>query len=254
MTNAPTPDGRRRIDPAAFDAWLFDLDGVVTDTASVHSTAWKQMFDAYLAERAERTGTRFVPFEPADYLDHVDGKPRDDGVRDFLASRGITLPEGTLDSPPEEESVHGLGTRKNNLVREVLARDGVTVFDTTVALIDRLRAAGASIAVVSSSRDTSLVLQTAGLSDRFSVRVDGIVRDELGLAGKPAPDTYLEAARELGVPPERAVVVEDAISGVAAGAAGGFGLVVGIARHGTARELLDAGADLVVADLGELDL
>ncbi|MCB1250664.1 MAG: beta-phosphoglucomutase family hydrolase [Acidimicrobiales bacterium] len=240
------------VDAARFDAVLFDLDGVITDTAKVHSAAWAEMFDAFLQARAQATGDVFVPFSDGDYLHYVDGKPRYDGVRDFLASRAIELPEGTPDSPPDERSVCGLGNAKNILVRQHLADTGVTVFDGTVRWIDQLTAAGVRIAVVSSSRDTTLVLAAAGLSDRFEAQVDGLVRAELGLAGKPAPDTYLEAARRLGVPAERAVVVEDAISGVQAGAAGRFGLVIGVDRTGIGAALHANGADLVVTDLAEL--
>ena len=249
MTSGTTPPV---VDADRFDAVLFDLDGVITDTAKVHSAAWAQMFDEFLQARAEAEGGAFVPFTPEDYLHYVDGKPRYDGVRDFLTSRGITLPEGSPESPPEEESVGGLGNRKNVLMRTHLAEHGVEVFDGTIRWMDTLVADGIHIAVVSSSRDTTLVLQAAGLSDRFEAQVDGLIRAELGLAGKPAPDTYLEAARRLGVGADRAVVVEDAISGVQAGHAGDFGLVIGVDRTGIADALHENGADVVVADLGEL--
>lgn len=249
----PDPPRSQRVTPDTYDAVLFDLDGVVTDTASVHAAAWKQMFDEYLRARADQLDEDFVPFDTAsDYLTYVDGKPRYDGVRDFLASRGITLPEGDVDAPPEEESVHGLGNRKNQLVRAVVRTEGVTVFDGTVRWIQQIRAAGIKTAIVSSSRDCALVLDVSGLSDLFDARVDGITRSELDLPGKPAPDTYLEAARRLGTTAQRSVVVEDAISGVQAGRAGAFGLVIGVGRQGNARELLDHGADVVVEDLEEM--
>lgn len=240
------------VDADRFDAVLFDLDGVITDTAKVHSAAWAEMFDAYLRARSDEGGDAFVPFSTDDYLTYVDGKPRYDGVRDFLTSRGIALPEGTPESPPDEESVCGLGNRKNVLVRQRLATEGVTVFEGSLRWMDQLTAMGMRIAVVSSSRDTTLVLRAAGLADRFEAQVDGLVRAELELAGKPAPDTYLEGARRLGVDASRAVVVEDAISGVQAGRAGKFGLTIGVDRTGIADELRDNGADLVVGDLGEL--
>ena len=240
------------VNEADFDAVLFDLDGVVTDTASVHQRAWTEMFDSYLESRAERRGEPFAPFARSDYLEHVDGKPRYDGVRDFLRSRHIELPEGSPDSDPGEESVGGLGNAKNALVRTMLERDGVTVFDGTVGWLDDLRAAGVRVAVVSSSRDCSLVLQAAGLEDRFEAQVDGLVAAEMGLQGKPAPDTYLEAAARVNASAERSVVVEDARSGVEAGRAGSFGLVIGVDRGDNRAALLDGGADIVVDDLSEM--
>lgn len=236
-----------------FDAVLLDMDGVLTDTASVHASAWKRMFDEYLRTRAASTGEAFVPFDiDSDYKHHVDGKPRYDGVRDFLRARGIDLPEGGADDPPRAETVHGLGNRKDELVNEVIAAEGVRVFPGSVPLLERLRAAGIKTAVVTSSQNRSRVLEAAGLAGLFDGAVDGHTLVERGLAGKPAPDMFLEAARALGVNPARAVVVEDAISGVEAGARGGFGLVVGVARKDNARELAAHGAQRVVTNLTEL--
>ena len=229
-----------------YDAVLFDLDGVITSTADQHFAAWKQMFDEFLAGR---TGGGF---ERSDYNEHVDGVPRFDGVRNFLRSRDIDLAEGSLDDGPEQETVHGLGNRKNELVNQIIKEQGVTPYEGTVRLLRRLRAQGTSCAVVSSSRNTRTVLDAAGLTEMFGTRVDGEVASERGLAGKPAPDTFLAAAEELGVPPARAVVVEDALSGVAAGRAGGFGLVVGVDRVGQREALLQHGADVVVDDLAEM--
>lgn len=236
-----------------FDAVLFDLDGVITDTAAVHARAWKTMFDAYLRQRAEATGTAFEPFTiEHDYKTYVDGKPRYDGVRSFLLSRGIDLPEGTPADPAEVETVCGLGNRKNDLVNQLIEDEGVAVYDGSLRLLHQLRDAGVRLAVVSSSKNCVTVLKSAGLLDMFDARVDGVVAAERGLPGKPAPDTFLAAARDLGATPDRAVVVEDAISGVQAGRAGGFGLVVGVDRDGDPEALRGNGADVVVADLDEL--
>lgn len=241
------------VDRERFDAVLLDLDGVLTDTARIHAACWKQTFDAFLEARAAERGERFVPFDiEADYLEHVDGKPRLEGVRDFLASRGIELPEGSPDADPEEASLRGLGNRKDRLVQRELAAGTVEAFPGAVAWLDWLQARGFRLAVVSSSHNCQAALESAGIADRFETRVDGNVADELELPGKPRPDTFLEAAKRLDVAPERAVVVEDALSGVRAGRAGGFGLVIGVARHGDASGLSRAGADVVVADLGEL--
>ncbi len=236
-----------------FDAVLFDLDGVLTDTARVHAACWKRTFDAFLEARGARTGEPFVPFaSESDSLEHVDGKPRAAGARDFLRSRGIELPEGTPDSPPEEDSVHGLGNRKDVLVGRVLASGKVEPCPGAVAWLGRLRERGFRLGVVSSSHHCPQVLASAGIADFFETRVDGNVADELGLPGKPAPDAFLEAARRLGVAPERSIVVEDALSGVQAGRAGGFGLVIGVAGRGDPEALRGAGADVVVRDLGEI--
>ncbi len=236
-----------------FDAVLFDLDGVLTDTARIHATAWRLMFDEYLRRRADETGQPFVPFDvDADYHSYVDGKPRYDGVRDFLASRGIELPDGTPDDDPGAETVCGLGNRKNERVEEALESQGVEVFPSSIELVRQLRAAGIRSAVVSASANCGAVLRSAGIDDLFETRVDGVTLAERDLPGKPAPDSFLEAARELGVEPARAVVVEDALSGVEAGRAGRFGLVIGVARKDNAAALAESGADVVVTDLGEL--
>ena len=247
----PRPESKR-INRDQYDAVLFDLDGVVTDTASIHATCWKQMFDQYLRNRA-RNREAFRPFELAtDYRLYVDGKPRFDGVRDFLASRGIHLPEGNPEDPTDVETVCGLGNRKNDLVNLVIADVGVDPYDGTVRFIHQLRRNGFKIAVVTSSQNCTAVLKAAKLDDLFEVQVDGNTIHAQRLAGKPAPDTFLMAAKLLGCEPERTVVIEDAISGVQAGANGRFGLVIGIARKGNAEELKHHGAHLIVDDLGEL--
>ncbi|MCA0307645.1 MAG: HAD-IA family hydrolase [Actinobacteria bacterium] len=239
---------------AVCDAGLFDLDGVLTPTATVHMLAWSRMFNAFLSDRAARTGadasTRAYTDE--DYFAHVDGKPRYDGVRDFLASRGIVIPDGDPADPPEADTVCGLGNRKNTFFARVLTEDGVAPYPGSVLLLDHLAALGVPLAVVSSSQNAEAVLAAAGLRDRFALVVDGRVARARGLAGKPSPATYTWAAETLGVPRERAVVFEDAVSGVAAGRAGGFGLVVGVDRGVGADELRAHGADLVVSDLSEL--
>lgn len=243
------------VHPGEYSAWLFDLDGVITDTASVHAAAWKRTFDRYLREVAEREGKPFEPFEiNPDYFRYVDGKPRYDGVDSFLRSRGITLEWGDPDDPPGRETVCGLGNSKNAMFNEVLRFRGVQVFGSSVALIRGLRSMGRRVAVVTSSKNCDAVLEAAGIQDLFDARVDGNVSTEKKLAGKPAPETYEEAARMLGVPPERAVVIEDAISGVQAGRAGGFGLVIGVARGDDPEVLRESGADIVVRDLVELSL
>lgn len=236
-----------------YDAVLFDLDGVITDTANIHAACWKQMFDAYLQKRAAERSEPFRPFEIAtDYRLYVDGKPRFDGVRDFLTSRGIQLPEGSPDDPPQAETVGGLGNRKNDLVNKIIEEGGVEPYAGSVKLIHQLRHQGFKIAVVTSSQNCEAVLKAAMLDTLFEVRVDGNTIRAQHLAGKPAPDTFLAAARRLGVEPARAVVVEDAISGVQAGCSGHFGLVIGVARKGNAEELRQQGAHLVVNDLGAL--
>jgi alpha,alpha-trehalase len=235
---------------AALGAVLFDLDGVVTQTARLHQAAWKQVFDEYLARRA---GGGLKPFTSTDYRRHVDGKPRHEGVRSFLSSRGITLPEGDVADPPDRLTIYGLGNRKNMIFNDFLANDGVEVFKASVAFVRNLRNRGVRTAVVSSSRNAAAVLKTAGLNDLFDVMVDGVEAAKLELTGKPAPDTFLEATRRLGVTPDRAAVVEDAVAGVAAGRAGGFALVIGVARTGDGATLRQAGADLVVGDLAEFE-
>jgi beta-phosphoglucomutase family hydrolase len=234
-------------------ACLFDLDGVLTETAGVHATAWKEMFDDFLRKRATEEGTKFVPFDRADdYNEYVDGKPRYDGVRSFLASRDIVLPEGSPSDLPTAETVHGLGNRKNELVLELLHRDGVQAYPGSVRYLEAVRDAGVHTAVVSSSANCKEVVLAAGIADLFEARVDGVVIAERGLKGKPAPDTFLAAADELGVKPLDAAVFEDAVAGVEAGRAGAFGVVVGIDRVGHAEALRSHGADLVVGDLEEL--
>ena len=239
--------------PNAIRACLFDLDGVLTQTAKVHAAAWKEMFDAFLRKRAAQTGESFEPFDPvADYDEYVDGKPRYDGVRSFLAARGIALPEGTPDDPPDAATVHGLGNRKNELVLAMIERQGVQVYEGSVRYVRAVRDAGLGRAVVTSSANADEVLAAAGLDDLFDVRIDGVVAAREHLEGKPAPDTFLAAARALEVAPDRAAVFEDALAGVAAGRAGRFGLVVGVDRVGQADELREHGADVVVGDLSEL--
>jgi beta-phosphoglucomutase family hydrolase len=248
------PESRsKRINRDRYDAVLFDLDGVITNTAGLHATCWKQMFDEYLRKRAEQRGEAFRPFEVAtDYRLYVDGKPRFAGVADFLSSRGIQLPEGNPDDPAELETVCGLGNRKNDLVNELIQRVGVEPYEGSVRFIHQLRRNGFKIAVVTSSQNCPLVLKAAKLDSLFHVRIDGNTIEAERLAGKPAPDTYLMAARLLAVEPARAVVIEDPISGVEAGSNGNFGLVIGVARKGNAEELKHHGAHLVVNDLGEL--
>ncbi len=238
--------------PENIEACLFDLDGVLTDTASVHRKAWKAMFDAYLSARAERTGARFVPFDSTtDYQTYVDGKTREDGVRSFLQSRDITVPEGDADDA-SAETVRGLGTRKNELFRQALRSDGVEVFDGSRRYLEDVSAAGLRVAVVSSSANTRDVLEVTGLAKFVEVRVDGVTMREEGIAGKPAPDSFLRAAQLLEVAPDHAAVFEDATAGVAAGRAGHFGVVIGVDRVNHAEELRRNGADVVVGDLAEL--
>ncbi|HUA28477.1 MAG TPA: beta-phosphoglucomutase family hydrolase [Streptosporangiaceae bacterium] len=232
---------------------LFDLDGVLTQTAKVHDAAWKEMFDAYLRERAQRTGEKFVPFDSVkDYDEYVDGKPRADGVTSFLQSRGITLPEGKDDDPPTAETVHGLGNRKNEILLRRIREDGVEAYPGSVAFVRAVKNAGIPRAVVSSSANCRDVLIAAGIEDLFDARIDGVVAERDHLRGKPAPDTYLAGAKALGLKPTAGAVFEDALAGVAAGRAGGFGFVVGVDRVGQAQELRDHGADVVVTDLSEL--
>lgn len=231
---------------------LFDLDGVLTQTAKQHAAAWTLMFDEFLAGRARATGEPFVPFSLRDYDAYVDGKPRMAGTLSFLQSRQIDLPAGTPDDPPGAPTVHGLSNRKNDLVLDVIRNQGVTVYPGSVRYVQVARAAGLPTAVVTSSANAEEVLNAASLSDLFDARVDGLVAARLGLAGKPAPDTFLEGARLIGVPPDKAVVFEDALAGVEAGRAGNFGYVVGVDRVGQADGLRAHGADVVVDDLAEL--
>jgi beta-phosphoglucomutase family hydrolase len=236
--------------PDSISACLFDMDGVLTRTAVVHAAAWKQMFDAFLHARY---GDGFTPFDATeDYDEYVDGRPRADGVRSFLASRGIELPEGAADDPPERDTVRGLGNRKNILVQERIRTQGVEAYEGTVRYLKAVRAAGLATAVVSSSANCHDVLVSAGIEALLDVRVDAGVAERLGLPGKPYPDTYLEAARELGVGPSGAAVFEDALVGMEAGRSGRFGFVVGVDRVGQADQLRAHGADTVVQDLAEL--
>jgi beta-phosphoglucomutase family hydrolase len=239
--------------PDGIKACLFDLDGVLTRTAKVHAAAWKEMFDDYLRKRAEHTGEAFVAFDAGDdYDEYVDGKPRYDGVRSFLQSREIALPDGSPDDPPSAETVDGLGNRKNELVLELIERDGVDAYDGSVRYVKAARDAGLRRAVVSSSTNCRDVLEAAGMLDLFEEIVDGNVAREQGLKGKPAPDTFLAGARALAVDAARAVVFEDAVAGVEAGRAGRFGFVVGVDRVDHADALRSHGADIVVKDLAEL--
>ncbi len=231
---------------------LFDLDGVLTPTAKVHSAAWKQMFDAFLRERAEREGSEFREFTARDYSDWVDGKPRADGIRSFLGSRGIELPDGDPDDGPEQETVTGLGARKNELFTKVLASDGVEAYPGSLDYVNAARDAGLARAVVSSSANCRPVLEAAGIIDLFDYIVDGTLARSEHLAGKPAPDTFLAGAKGLGLEAAACVVYEDALAGVEAGRAGNFGLVVGVNRADQAAALAEHGADVVVDDLGEL--
>jgi beta-phosphoglucomutase family hydrolase len=239
--------------PPEIKACLFDLDGVLTQTAKVHAAAWKTMFDEYLRKRAQDRGEQFREFDAVgDYDEYVDGKPRYDGVRSFLASRDIDLPQGSPSDPPDAETIDGLGNRKNELVLELIHRDGVQPYEGSVRFVNAVRDAGLRRAVVSSSTNCRDVLEAAGILDLFEEIVDGVVAEREHLAGKPAPDTFLAAARKLQVEPASAAVFEDALAGVEAGRAGSFGLVVGVDRVGQADALKQHGADIVVKDLAEL--
>lgn len=237
-----------------YDAVIFDLDGVITQTATLHKIAWKALFDEFLACYSARIGTSQRPFDAdTDYRLYIDGKARYEGVASFLASRGIDLPDGDPGDGPERETLCGLGNKKNAIYRDSLKRLGVEVYSSSVDLIHALRKKQFATAVVSASRNCGEVLEAAHLSNLFDTRVDGIDLERMHLRGKPEPDSFLEAARRIGVEPVRAVVVEDAIAGVAAGRKGGFGRVIGVDRTGHADALKSAGADIVVADLAELD-
>ncbi|MEO3760733.1 beta-phosphoglucomutase family hydrolase [Mycobacterium sp. B14F4] len=247
------PDNRSLGLPDQVRAALFDLDGVLTDTASVHKKAWQAMFDDFLRQRAERGGVAFVAFDvDADYLTYVDGKKREDGVRSFLASRGIDLPDGDPGDDPHSDTVFGLGNRKNAMFQQVLDRDGVEVFEGSRRYLEAVAGSGLGIAVVSASANTRQVLELTGLDRFVQHRVDGVVLRDEHLAGKPAPDSFLRAAQLLDIEPSAGAVFEDALSGVAAGRAGHFGLVVGVDRVGQAEALRRNGADIVVTDLAEL--
>ncbi len=247
------------IDLDAYGAWLFDMDGVLTKTAAVHAAAWKEAFDQFLVEEGKRTGTTYAPFDKeADYERYVDGEPRSDGVRNFLAARGIELPEGSSEDAPEARTVEGVGNRKNELVLEVMDRQGVEAFEGAADLVTELRQRRVKVAVVSASENTKAALKAAGLLELFDAIVDGHVVKDRNLAGKPAPDSYLEGASLLGVDHQHAVVIEDALSGVEAGRAGAFGLVIGVDHHDAedshdyADALSEHGASLVVRSLTEL--
>ena len=234
-----------------FDAAIFDLDGVITQTASVHAKAWKEMFDTYLRSLDEA----YEPLEiKTDYRQYIDGKPRYDGVESFLNSRDITLPYGDPDDPPERETICGLGNRKNELFLEIVRRDGVKVFEDTVSFLHKVREAGLKTGVISSSKNCREILQTAELLYLFDTRIDGKVAARRDIEGKPAPDVFLEAAEELGVTPARTMVFEDAVAGVKAGERGDFGLVIGVAREGGDQRLLKSGADMTIQSLDELTL
>jgi beta-phosphoglucomutase family hydrolase len=238
-----------------FDAVIFDMDGVITKTAVVHSLAWKNMFDEYLHHRAKQYGEPFREFTHAgDYLSFVDGRPRYKGVETFLKSRRIYIPFGKPDDEPGKETVCGLGNRKNELFNKVLEEDGVGVYDSTVKLIKELLAKGVKVGIATSSNNCVLILKKTGLTDLFATRVDGIVSSQLGLKGKPEPDIFITTSNNLGVKHQRAIVVEDAVSGVQAGSRGHFGLVIGVAREHNAHELKSNGADHVVEDLAELSV
>lgn len=259
MTGDPAPhtaaDAHPMLSRDALDAVLFDLDGVVTRTAIVHAHAWKRLFDEFLRERADRTSTAFVPFDiDTDYRRYVDGRPRYDGVATFLESRGITLPRGSETDPPGAETIHALGKRKDAYFVQAVEEHGVRVYDSTVRLIRKLRAAKFKTAAVSASKNTMRVLAAVRLTDVFDTIMDGNEAERLNLRGKPAPDTYLEAARRLGVPPARAAVVEDAIAGVQAGRVGGFGEVVGVRRGGAPGTLIAHGATVEVTDMSDVSV
>lgn len=235
-------------------AVILDMDGVVTRTAALHAKAWKDTFDAFLAQRSPRPGEDLTPFDiDGDYRLHVDGRPRFEGIRAFLAARGIRLPEGDLDSDGDAETVHGLGHRKNAIFRAMLDRDGVETYPDAVARLDEWRRQGLRTALITSSRNGRAVIEAAEASDLFDTIIDGVDAERAGLRGKPAPDVFVEAARLLGVEPREAIVIEDAIPGVEAGRAGGFGLVVGVARDSRAAALREHGADVVVRNLLEFD-
>lgn len=244
-----------RLSAENFEGIIFDLDGVITDTASLHAAAWKTMLDAFLGRHGEDEGGPFQPFDlEKDYLPYVDGKPRLDGLKSFLDSRGIALPEGSRDDPPGADTLHGLGKAKNADFLQRVRQQGAKVYESTLAFIHSAKKQGLKIAVISSSKSCAMILDSIDLADTFEVRVDGVDSQKLGLAGKPAPDIFLEAARQLEINPARTLVVEDAVSGVRAGRAGGFGLVIGIARSGNQKALQEHGADLVVEDLSEICL
>jgi beta-phosphoglucomutase family hydrolase len=259
MSAAKKVNQVEHVDVTAYEAWLFDMDGVLTNTASVHATAWKKAFDEFLKSETTSTGKAYSPFDAeGDYEKYVDGEPRANGVRNFLAARGIKLPEGTDGDPPDARTVEGVGSRKNELFLKAIEKDGVKVYEGAVALVKELRERGTKVAVVSASENTKTALEAAGIVDLFDAIVDGHVVKDLHLAGKPAPDSYLQGAKVLGVEPSSAVVLEDALAGVEAGRAGHFGLVIGVDHHDApgkrdyADELRAHGAGVVVTNLTEL--
>ncbi|MGB6453833.1 MAG: HAD-IA family hydrolase [Streptosporangiaceae bacterium] len=239
--------------PDGIRGCLFDMDGVLTETASVHDAAWQEAFDNFLRARAQSAGGPFVPFDPVrDYDEYVDGKPREEGTESFLASRGISIPAGRPDDPPGMPTIHGISNAKNEILLRRLHTDGVTAYPGSVRYVQAVQAAGLRRAVVSSSANTQEVLAAAGIAAEFEARIDGVVAAEQGLRGKPAPDAYLAGARALSLAPAACAVFEDALAGVEAGRAGRFGFVVGVDRVGQAAALREHGADAVVKDLGEL--
>ncbi|MEM1282437.1 MAG: trehalose-phosphatase [Chlamydiota bacterium] len=248
-----TSKNKVEISPEEIHAFIFDMDGVVTQTANVHAIAWKRMFDDYLKDRAEKQGEKFVPFDDdLDYNKYVDGKPRIDGIKSFLESRGIEIPLGSSDDSADKESIWGLGTKKNRYFLNYLKENGIEPYKTTVELIKELKNNCVKVGIISSSKNCKNVLEGAGVLDLFDVRVDGVYSETHHIKGKPAPDIFLEAAKQLGVEPEYSVVVEDAISGVQAGSQGNFALVIGVDRVGQEEALRENGADVVVQDLGEV--
>lgn len=251
-TQAATQTAAVSIDPRRIAAVIFDMDGVVTKTAVVHEAAWKKLFDTFLRARAQRSGDSFQPFTDDDYRLYVDGMPRYDGVTKFLASRGISLPLGTPDDSPGDDTVCALGNQKNGYFQQQVDDHGVQPYSSSVDLIRHLKASGVHTAIISASRNATMILQAAGVHDLFETQVDGNVAAELKLPGKPDPAVFLEAARRLGVSPDRAAVVEDAIAGVSAGHRGGFGLVIGVDRTGHPEALRENGADVVVSDLSQV--
>lgn len=240
------------IETDKYKAVILDMDGVITKSAQAHFGAWKQMFDDYLRERAARRNEEFIPFTEQDYYRYVDGKPRYDGTKSFLESRDISLPRGRPDDPPGKETVCGLGNRKNRYFLAYLKKNGVESYQSSEDFIKSIKSRNTAVALISSSRNARAVLESAGVKKLFNVIVDGMDAEKHDLNGKPAPDIFLEAAKRLGVNPGESIVVEDAISGVEAGKAGGFGLVIGIDRSGKNKELKKRGADIVVKDLSQI--
>ncbi|MFZ0565486.1 MAG: beta-phosphoglucomutase family hydrolase [Chlamydiales bacterium] len=246
---------KRKLSRAKFDGIILDLDGVVTQSTKVHAAAWKEMFDTYLSQRGKREGKDYDPFDRHhDYMLYIDGKPRYEGVKSFLKTRGIELPWGSLQDPWDAETICGLGNWKNQLFQKHLLQEGVEVYTTSVDLIIRLRERGFKIALVSSSKNCSQILKGAHIAHLFDAQVDGLVAEKKALRGKPHPDVFLLAANMLDVKPEKAVVVEDSLAGVESGKRGHFGLVIGVDRLGHREDLKQAGADIVISDLKEIEI